>query len=238
MLLLSKKQKTAILFLVWATFLVGAWFASPVVVRAVLRSQSYITHSIGPSRISGGEYAQARADIIRLLKDSARAKMKGARDEVVDLYLQAATRLEALGQYAKAYQYVAPILVHDPKNGKALFQKAVLFESLAPTAGALDAWRAVLDRDPTENAAYEHLATMTEYAARDFSQANGIYVEGLVRGGNAPSLMRAYADFLERQGEKSTALLYWKALAQRSPDDENAQNHVRALERYGAAPLP
>ncbi len=225
---ISKKSKTAIFFVVWVALLVGAWFCAPAFLQSALNVQSYVMNvSSLPKDADASK--QARVDITDLQKNIERAKLKGANDQVIDLYLQLGSRLEVLGYSAKAYRYVSAALMSNPQNNEALFQKAVLFESLTPPSSALVAWRAVIERDPTRSASYEHLANMTEYVLNDYQQANGIYVEGLVRGGNSLALMRSYADFLERQGQKSTALLYWQAIAQKDPKDENAQNHVRAL---------
>jgi len=52
-----------------------------------------------------------------------------------------------------------------------------------------------------------------------------------VRAGNPPGLMRSYAQFLERIGERGTARLYWKALADKDPSDTDAKHHLQYLER-------
>ncbi|MDP2630151.1 MAG: hypothetical protein Q8P56_01965 [Candidatus Uhrbacteria bacterium] len=231
---LSKKSKTAILFVVWVALLAGAWFCAPAFLQVALKSQAYVTH-ISSIPKDSDRTQSARGDIANLQKDIMKAKLKGANDQVVDLYLQMSDRLEALGQSAKAHQYVSAVIAHDPQNKEAFFRKASLLESLAPASDALAAWRVAIERDPTRSTSYEHLASMTEYVLNDPQQASGIYVEGLVRGGNATALMRSYADFLERQGLKSTALLYWQALEQKDPKDEEAKNHVRALGQQGAA---
>lgn len=231
---LSKKQKTAIFFVIWIVLLVGAWFSAPAFLQGALKVQSYVSH-IASSPKDASASKQARADVTDLQKNIEKAKLKGANDQVVDLYLQLSSRLQILGQSAKAYRYVSAVLMSDPQNSEALFQKAILFESLTPSSDALVAWRVAIERDPTRSAPYEHLASMTEHVLGDPQQAGGIYVEGLVRGGSATSLMRAYADFLERQGEKGTALLYWQALEQKNPNDEEAKNHVRALGQPGTA---
>lgn len=230
----SKKQKTAIFFVVWIALLAGAWFSAPTFLQSVLKIQSYVLHVTASPKDTGASN-RARTDIADLQKNIEKAKLKGANDQVIDLYLQLSSRLEALRQSAKAYQYVSAVLMSNPQNSEALFQKATLFESLTPPSDALAAWRVAIERDPTRSASYEHLAKMTEYMLGDPQQAGGIYVEGLVRGGNATSLMRAYADFLERQGERGTALLYWKALEQKNPNDEDVKNHVRALGQHGTA---
>jgi len=179
------------------------------------------------------EQDKVRDDIKNLQKSIAQEKLKGANDRVIDLTLAIGERLEALGHHARAYEYVSTVLMHDPQNKEALFRKASLLETLALPSDALDAWRTAIERDPQNSTSYEHLAIIMERVLRDPQQANGIYVEGLVRGGSALTLMRPYANFLERQGENTTALLYWKAILQKDPTDENAKNHVQALEQAG-----
>lgn len=227
---ISKKQKTAVLFVVWILLLIGAWFVAPFLLEDVVKGKMYITHIAIPPRISSKELEQNKSDIKDTQKRIAQAKLKGATDQVFDLYLHMATALEALGQNAKAYQYVEALLAHDQKNKEAVFHKALLSESLAVISDATTAWRTAIELDPQNSASYQHLADITELQAHDPQATNGIYVEGLVRAGNAPPLMRTYAQFLERQGQKSTALLYWKALVGKDSKDEDAQNHVRALE--------
>ena len=223
--------KTAILFIVWVFLLIGAWFVAPLFLRTVLKSQAYVTHILPSSNLSDTQRNQARDDIKNLQKTIAQEKLKGANVRVIDLNLQIGARLAALGHNAKAFQYISTVLTHDSQNKEALFHKAYLFETLALPSDALDAWRTAIERDPQNSTSYEHLATIMERVISDPQQANGIYIEGLVRGGNAISLMRPYANFLERQGENTTALLYWKAISQKDPTDENAKNHVQALER-------
>jgi len=234
---LSKKNKTALLFVVWIALLAVAWFAAPPFLRIALKSTAYVSAIARPEKISQQDFDRARADIAELQKKAWKARLSGDINGFIDFSIQLGVRLEAAGQYAKAYQQYAHILARDPRNAAALWHKASVSEKLAVTSDALDAWRAAIESDPQNSSSYERLANVTERVLHDSQQANGIYVEGLVRGGNAVSLMRLYADFLERQGETHTALLYWKAITEKDPTDANAQNHLRALELSSGATL-
>ncbi|MDP2630651.1 MAG: hypothetical protein Q8P56_04540, partial [Candidatus Uhrbacteria bacterium] len=113
----SKKSKTAILFVVWVALLAGAWFCAPAFLQVALKSQAYVTH-ISSTPKDSDNAGSARADIANLQKDIVKAKLKGANEQVFDLYLQLSSRLETVGQKAKAYQYVSAILTRDPQNSE------------------------------------------------------------------------------------------------------------------------
>jgi tetratricopeptide (TPR) repeat protein len=227
---ISKKQKIAILLVVWAALIAGAWFLSPLLSRRAMQSAAYVTHIRTEGTMSPEDRAGAFEKIRALERTVAEEKLAGNNDRVFDLYREIGHTFEDLGQNAKAYAYYARVLAHDPKQSDALFHTASLFEALGLHSEALDAWRVAIENDPGNSAAYERLALVAETVFYDYQKASGVYVEGLVRAQNAVSLMRAYALFLERRGEEATALLYWKSIAQKDPTDTQARDHVRALE--------
>lgn len=225
-----KKWKIPLIAGIWVVLLAGAWFASPFLLRLAIQSKAYVTHIVTKSTLSDKERTISYTDFVTTLKRIREEKLNGHLDRVADLYRDEGSYLETLGHTAKAYSLYTRVLMRDPNNTDAQFHRATLYETLGMYSDALDAWRTAIERDPGRSASYEHLARITETIFSDPEKANGIYVEGLVRGGNAIALMRSYAVFLERQGQQSTALLYWKAVVQKDPSDEQAQVHVRALE--------
>lgn len=227
---LANKRQTVTLFLVWAALLGAAWFASPVLVRSVLRLSAALPHRAVVVELSDEERKKTR-DEIDTLKEKIFSKKQRGDISVTQDILELAIRYEKLGAYWMAQAHLAGILNRDRTNAQARMHLSRVLEGLTLYSDAAESWRTTIELDPKNPSHYARLAYVFDRRFNDSFGANGIYVEGLVRSGNTPELMRSYALFLERIGENNTALLYWKALLEKEPGDTSVQDRIRDLEK-------
>lgn len=227
---LANKRQTVTLLLVWAALLAAAWFASPAFMRSALRLSASLPHRAVTSELSVDDRAATRVEINDLRKKIFSKKQQGDTS-VTDDALELAIRYEKLGAYWKAKQSLSHILKRESANAQAWMHLSRIFEGLTLYSDAAEAWRTTIELDPKNPSNYARLAYVLDRRFNDSFSANGVYVEGLVRSGNTPELMRSYALFLERIGEKNAALLYWRALFEKEPQDTSIQDRIRELEK-------
>lgn len=227
---LANKRQTVTLFLVWVTLLGVAWFASPALVRSVLRLSAALPHRAVVVELSREEREKTK-DEIDALKEKIFTKKQHGDTGVTQDILELAIRYEKLGAYWMAQAHLAGIIRRDGTNAQAWTHLSRVLEGLTLYSDAAESWRTTIELDPKNPSHYARLAYVFDRRFNDSFGANGIYVEGLVRSGNTPELMRSYALFLERIGEKNTALLYWKALLEKEPGDTSIQDRISDLEK-------
>ncbi len=227
---LANKRQTITLLCVWAALLGAAWFASPALTRSVIRLSAALPHRAVVSELSREERGKTKEEIDAFKKKIFKKKQRGDTSVTQDI-LELAIRYEKLGAYWMAQRDLFAILRRDSTNAQARTHLSRVLEGLTLYSDAAESWRATIELDPKNPSHYARLAYVFERRFNDSFGANGIYVEGLVRSGNTPELMRSYALFLERIGEKGTALLYWKALLEKEPGDTSVQNRIIDLEK-------
>lgn len=230
MSVLSSPQKTISLIIIWAILLTVVWFASPSLMRYGLRLAAVLPHRQVAAQLSGEERNALRTEIVQAQQRILEKKQQGKSDFASE-YLELGIAYEKLGAYAKAYDYLVRITEKEAMNTQAWMHFARTLEGLTLYRDAADAWRTTIDADADNPGHYARLGAVLDQRLNDTFNANGAYLEGLVRAGNDPDLMRSYALFLERIGEKGTALLYWKALLEKNPDDRSIESRIYTLEQ-------
>ncbi|MEK7122710.1 MAG: hypothetical protein AAB855_02535, partial [Patescibacteria group bacterium] len=211
MSVLSSPRKTISLIIVWVILLTVVWFASPSLTRYGLRLSATLPHRNVATQLSGEERDAFRAEIAEVQQRILEKKQQGKSDFAGE-YLALGIAYEKIGAYAKAYDSLVRITEKETMNSSAWMYLARTFEGLTLYKDAADAWRSTIEADSDNSGHYARLGVVLDQRLNDTFRANGVYLEGLIRAGNDPDLMRSYALFLERIGEKGTALLYWKAL--------------------------
>lgn len=227
---LANKRQTVTFFLVWTALLGVVWFGSPALTRSVLRLSAALPHRVVVVELSDEERKKTRDEIDALKEKIFSKKQRGGASATQDV-LDLAIRYEKLGAYWMAQAQLAGIIKRDRTNAQAWMHLSRVFEGLTLYSDAAESWRTTIELDPKNPSHYARLAYVLDRRFNDSFAANGIYVEGLVRSGNTPELMRSYALFLERIGEKNTALLYWEALLEKEPGDTSVQDRISDLEK-------
>lgn len=226
---LNRKKKTVIQLFAWLCVLGVVWFATPLILRSSFRGAAFASHIFVPVKLDQKTIGQLQQDMVRKNKQLADEKKKG-NTNISDIQLALGIDAEELGAFGKSYMYYQAVIARDSRNPSAWAHLGSLYESMALYGDAASAWRQSIELDPSNAIVYDRLADLNENHFKDTEKAGGLYVEGLVRAGNPSGLMRSYAQFLERIGEKGTAKLYWKALADKDPRDTDAQHHLQSLE--------
>lgn len=227
--MLSNRKTTITFFLIWTVLVIAAWFMTPVLLRNAIRLAAVLPHRSVAVELPDNSRTQLMVELVDLKKELAEKKLRG-ENVPGQLILDIGIRYETLGALWKAYPYVLLATRREPTNTSAWAHLASVQESMTLYQPAVGAWREAIERDPKNALFYERLAYLNDRWLNDDFTANGVYLEGLVRAGNPPGLMRTYAQFLEEVGEYNTALLYWKALQEKDPQDTTIQEHIRALE--------
>lgn len=226
----SNRRKTITWFIVWVVLVGAAWFATPYVLRFVLRFAQSAPNRQVDAQISNETRAKTKSELVRLLREQEGKKLKGDTEAISGLLRDIGIQYETLGALWKADKYLSRAVKRKPGDASAWERLARVREGLSFYAESADAWRAAIEREPKNPSHYARLAYLFDRRFNDILIANGVYLEGLVRSGNTPEFMRSYALFLERIGENTTALLYWKALLEKEPTDVSVQERVQFLE--------
>lgn len=229
MSVLAYPRKAVSLIILWAILLTVAWFAAPSLTRYGLRLAAVLPHRAVSVQLTDEERTVLINETVDLHRTIFRKKQKGNTDLRPE-YLELGIRYEKLGAYTYALEYLTRVTNKEPMNARAWMHQARVLEGLTLYQDASDAWRQAIEHDTKNASHYARLAALLDRWLNDTFRANGVYLEGLVRSGNPPELMRSYALFLERIGERSTALLYWKALLEKDPTNTALQDRVRGLE--------
>lgn len=226
---LANKRQTVTLLFVWAVLVAAAWFVAPAVMRSSLRLSVALPHRTVDVELPREDRAAVKAELDDFQKKIFLKKQRGDTN-VTQEFLELAIRYEKLGAYWKAQQNLSNIVKHEKTNAQAWMHMSRVLDGLTLYNDAAEAWRTTIELDPKNPSHYARLAYVLDRRFNDSFSANGVYVEGLARSGNTPELMRSYALFLERIGEKSTALRYWEALLEKEPGDASIKDRIRDLE--------
>lgn len=110
-------------------------------------------HALGAVQLVLGEYNAA----VTTLETAAAEEPSNARfqNDVAAAYLTRAARLDRPEDYPRALSAAERAVRLDPELDEALFNRAVALEALSLREQAIEAWRAVLERDPESGWAAE-----------------------------------------------------------------------------------
>lgn len=227
---LPNRRKTIAFIIVWSIVLSAAWFTTPHTLRWAVRFAQSAPNRQVYAQISEETRAQTKTELNRLLREYESRKIKGDTSALGSLLLELGIQYETLGALWKAEPYLSRATRREQANASAWEHLARVREGLSFYTEAADAWRAAIERAPKNPSHYARLAYLFDKRINDSFTANGVYLEGLARSGNTPELMRSYALFLERIEDNTTALLYWKALLEKEPNNKEIQERITNTE--------
>jgi tetratricopeptide (TPR) repeat protein len=124
----------------------------------------------------------------------------------------------------RALPHIRALATLDPLAGQR--QLALALQRLGDEAGAIEAWRAVLGREPGAADAHQRLADLLEPAQPDLALPHLVW---LAENRSSVGASRRLALLQDRRGDKAGAIAAWKRLLEQSADAIDARRRLADL---------
>lgn len=224
----NKKRDIAIIIIIFISIgLIG--FGAPFAVEKIKNFQKRWSQRVVPTKLTQEEKARLIKENKEIL-DRIKKNDKNGESSFSGAYVKLATNEELLGQLWKAEEYYKKSLAEDSKNRVAYEHFAHFLTKLGRNTEASAQYRAAIESDPGIPSGYIDFASFASNWLNDSDMARGIYIEGLMRTKNDRGLMKDFALFLERTGEKYQAYLYWLEILKKEPGNKDALTHIAHLK--------
>lgn len=181
------------------------------VITAIIAQQDRL-----PSDLSGEDKARIRGEITTMREEVGRQE---SVEERIASYIAIGDKLQRIGDGRAARAAYRDAIGVDPMSYRPYIAMGSLDEALGRVADAEVYYHEAIDRAPKEWATWRALIDLYRYRVDSYDLARGTFMEALIATGNAHEGVVAFAGFLERAGETSEALEYWKAARTQAPAD-------------------
>lgn len=219
--LLEDKQKTLASLCVAVLGIAMIWFTVPKIVTAIVAYQQRVSKMTVSVNIPFEQRKGIEKDILDI-QNAIRSSDKKGNTNYSAQYLELGLKFEQLGYLGKAETAYQKGLKEDPKSIPALIRLGVVLSFMDEYDKSITSFREAIELNPTNSETYTKFADMYQLKMKKLEEARGVYIEGLMRTQNDPTLVRSFVSFLESTGYGREAELYKKALARK--DDKKLES--------------
>jgi Flp pilus assembly protein TadD len=144
--------------------------------------------------------------------------------------LERSAELKAgLGRHADAVPHLRALAETPPAGALKWSRLARGLEDAGDPAGAVDAWRQVLELSPNKSKAIQRLAQLLQYDLDRKSDAVPYLKMLVVAEPQDPDPLRRLAEALEETGETAASVEVWKDVLKLKGEDREANEHLGLL---------